>query len=177
MSQPTERVTLARIGAGLTREIRPGADERAAIAAELSLEALPAFEASVSVEPRSRGWLVSGRVVADVVQTCSVSAESLPAHIDERFEVVVLDEAPDDDALPDLGEVELDIATVEQLPDVAEDGVVDLAAYAVEHLALSLDPYPRKPGAVFEPPVETPPSPFAVLAKFQTRKDDQSEDG
>jgi hypothetical protein len=34
----------------------------------------------------------------------------------------------------------------------------------VEHLALDLDPFPRKPGAVFEPPPpEGPESPFAVL--------------
>jgi len=47
---------------------------------------------------------------------------------------------------------------------VLEGDVVDLAAYVVEHLALEIDPFPRKPGAVFTPPEpEEPPSPFAVL--------------
>jgi uncharacterized metal-binding protein YceD (DUF177 family) len=49
-------------------------------------------------------------------------------------------------------------------PDVLEDDVIDVAAYLVEHLALEIDPFPRKPGAEFEPPPEErPTSPFAVL--------------
>ena len=54
-------------------------------------------------------------------------------------------------------------------PDEIEDGAVDLAAYVVEHLFLALDPYPRKPGAVFEPPAaEAEPSPFDVLKSLKT---------
>ena len=46
------------------------------------------------------------------------------------------------------------------------DGIVDLGALATEFLILGLDPYPRKPGAVFEPPREraADEGPFAALA-------------
>jgi len=53
------------------------------------------------------------------------------------------------------------------LSDEATGEALDLAAYVVEALALALDPFPRKPGAVFVSPApvgET--SPFAALARL-----------
>jgi hypothetical protein len=47
---------------------------------------------------------------------------------------------------------------------------VDLAAYVVEHLALEIDPFPRSPGAEFEPPAALPESsPFDVLRALKDR--------
>ena len=37
-------------------------------------------------------------------------------------------------------------------PEPLVGGVVDLGAIATEFLMLAIDPYPRKPDAVFEPP-------------------------
>ena len=37
-------------------------------------------------------------------------------------------------------------------PEVLHDGAVDLGAVATEFLLLGIDPYPRKPGAVFDAP-------------------------
>ena len=53
-------------------------------------------------------------------------------------------------------------------PEPLIGGVVDLGALATEFLLLGLDPYPRKPGAVFEPPRDLKPDagPFAALAKL-----------
>ena len=53
-------------------------------------------------------------------------------------------------------------------PEPLIGGVVDLGALATEFLILGLDPYPRKPGAVFEPPQDREPQggPFAALAKL-----------
>ena len=49
-------------------------------------------------------------------------------------------------------------------PEPIEGDVIDLGGYLVEHLSLELDPFPRKPGAVFEQPPEPGEiSPFAVL--------------
>ena len=47
-------------------------------------------------------------------------------------------------------------------------GLVDLGALATEFLILGLDPYPRKPDAVFEPPqsLAAEEGPFAALAKL-----------
>ena len=51
-------------------------------------------------------------------------------------------------------------------PEALHDGVIDLGAVAIEFLLLGIDPYPRKPGAVFDaPPAGDPTShPFAALA-------------
>ena len=61
--------------------------------------------------------------------------------------------------------------TLEPLTNHIEaDFSVDLAAYVVEHLALEIDPWPRKPGVVFEAP-EGPaePSPFDVLRELKSK--------
>jgi hypothetical protein len=52
-------------------------------------------------------------------------------------------------------------------------GVVDLGALATESLILGLDPYPRKPGAVFQSPEETAAGdgPFSALAALQKGRD------
>jgi hypothetical protein len=58
----------------------------------------------------------------------------------------------------------------EDPPDTLVDGVLDLALLATEFLALAIDPYPRKPGAVFEAPAETQPEAdprFAALARLK----------
>jgi hypothetical protein len=54
-------------------------------------------------------------------------------------------------------------------PEPLVDGKIDLGALATEFLILGLDPYPRKPGAVFDPPPEerSGDGPFAGLAKLK----------
>ena len=75
--------------------------------------------------------------------------------------------APADSA----GEIELDLEAPDP-PDVLGGEEIDLAAYLVEHLALEIDPFPRKPDVEFdyEPEVREE-SPFAVL---KTLKDDDA---
>ena len=52
-------------------------------------------------------------------------------------------------------------------------GSIDLGALATEFLILGLDPYPRKPGATFQPPADAKPeeSPFAALAALKKGRD------
>ncbi|MEI8155053.1 MAG: DUF177 domain-containing protein, partial [Hyphomicrobiales bacterium] len=54
-------------------------------------------------------------------------------------------------------------------PEVMHDGVVDIGGVATEFLLLGIDPYPRKPGSVFDaPPAGDPIShPFAALAALK----------
>ena len=73
--------------------------------------------------------------------------------------------------------MDVDIAA-DDPPDPLVNGAVDLAAVVAEFLALAVDPYPRKPGAVFSPPVEPGgqgSSPFAELEKLKPGK--KSENG
>ena len=72
--------------------------------------------------------------------------------------------------------MDLQALEAEDPPEALRDGVIDLGAVATEFLLLGIDPYPRKPGAVFDaPPAGDPAShPFAALAalkKGDTPKD------
>ena len=56
-------------------------------------------------------------------------------------------------------------------PDVLHGEAIDVAGYVVEHLALEIDPFARKPGVEFEyTPPDEEESPFAVLKKLQDPK-------
>lgn len=158
-SQP---VRLNEIGAGLKRRLEPDAASRARIAKALDLASLDAFSAELEVAPARAGWRLSGRVTAEAEQTCGVTLEPLPVRIDETFAVDLVEAAePVDETI----EVSLD----EDAPDLIEDSRIDLGQYAVEQLALSLDPFPRKPGAEFVQPEESGEvSPFAVLKGFRS---------
>ena len=51
-------------------------------------------------------------------------------------------------------------------PEPVDNGLIDLGRVATDALYLALDPYPRKPGAVFDPVVEAADPedhPFAAL--------------
>ena len=162
----SDRIRLDQIGHGQSRHLTPSGAERAGIAQALDLASLDRLEADVEIKPSGVGWRLIGRLVADVVQTCGVTLEPLPSHIEADFSV---DLAEASAAEPQPREFEADADTPDG-PDVIEDGGVDLAAYVIEHLALEIDPWPRKPGAVFEAP-EGPaePSPFDVLRELKPK--------
>ena len=161
----SEPVRLNEIGKGLDRTLEPDAAARSRIAKALDLASLDAFVADLSVAPAANaGYRLTGRVRASAVQTCGITLEPLPVEIDQRFSidlVEAVEPAPTD---------EIEITLDDDAPDVIEDGRIDLGQYAVEQLALTLDPFPRKPGAEFVQPEEPAEiSPFAVLKAFKPR--------
>ena len=157
----SEPVRLHQIGAGVRRTLEPDAAARARIAKALDLASLDAFTAEMELLPAPGGWRLSGRVRARLAQTCGITLEPLPAEIDAPF-AVSLAEAVEEE--PD----EIVITLDDESPDPIEGGQVDLGQYAVEQLALRLDPFPRKPGAEFvQPPEPTEISPFAVLKQLR----------
>lgn len=159
-------IRLHQIGAGVERRIAPDAAGRAAIARTLDLADLDAFTADLALKPVDGGWRLEGRVRAEAVQTCGLTLEPLPVSIDRAFNLKLVEEAEE----PDLdGEIVVDLEA-EDGPDVVEDGRIDLMQYAIEQLALSLDPFPRKAGAVFVQPEQPPEtSPFSVLSALRPR--------
>ncbi|HBY44348.1 MULTISPECIES: YceD family protein [unclassified Brevundimonas] len=167
----SDPVRLHQIGASLSRRLEPDAEARQRIARALNLKSLDRFEADLEVTATVSGWRLTGRVVADAVQSCVLTLEPLPVHVDERFEVNLVeavDTPPSDD-----GEIDLELD--DDSPDVVENGQIDLGQYAVEQLALHLDPYPRKDGAVFEQPPEPGEiSPFGVLRALKPNDSDKS---
>ncbi len=155
-------VRLHQIGAKLERKLEPDVAERAKIAKSLDLASLDAFEADVVLVPSGHaGWRLSGRVRANAVQTCGLTLEPLPVTIDAKFSIPLAEAVETESD-------EIDITLDDDSPDLIEEGQIDLGQYAVEQLALKLDPFPRKPGAEFVQPDEPAEiSPFAVLKQLR----------
>jgi uncharacterized metal-binding protein YceD (DUF177 family) len=161
------RAPLADLRRGpVTLNVAPGMDVQRAIAQTLKLEALKDLKAQVRLVSWLDGVELSGDWSAVVTQICGVSLDPFETSLRGDFQVRC---APIGSPLlsPPESEVEIDL-DADDPPDVLEHDWVDVAAYVVEHLALEIDPFPRKPGVEFvAPPAETPPSPFAVLARLQ----------
>jgi uncharacterized metal-binding protein YceD (DUF177 family) len=127
--------------------------------------ALPRLEAGFDLtrlEPD--GVHLVGRVSATVVQNCVVTLEPIEAEIDEAIDLMFLSEAA---AAAEAAR--LQALDTEDPPEPLREGAVDLGALATEFLLLGIDPYPRKPGAVFDAPPAGDPSshPFAALAALK----------
>lgn len=157
----SEPVRLHQIGAGLKRTLQPDAAAMARIAKALDLASLASFVADIELAPSPGGWRLAGRVRASGTQTCGITLEPLPFEIDANFAVPLAETVEEE---PE----EIVITLDDESPDMIEGGQVDLGHYAVEQLALKLDPFPRKPGAEFVQPAEPAEiSPFAVLKQLR----------
>jgi hypothetical protein len=143
---------------------------RAAIAKMAGLRDLPRFEANFDVTRRGSGLHVVGSISATVGQNCVVTLEPLANEVEETIDLIFepppqLAEASDPDG--QKRGVKWDD------PEPLVGGVIDLGALATEFLILGLDPYPRKPGAVFEAPQDAKrdQGPFAALGRLAKRQD------
>ena len=143
------------------------ADEsvRDATAKLAGLRELPHLEAGFDVTLQGKGGLrVSGHVRATVGQVCVVSLDPIENEIDEPVKLVFLPP----ERLP-AGLASDDEHVAEDGPEVLVDGTIDLGAIATEFLLLAIDPYPRKPEAVFQSPLseDAAAHPFAALAALK----------
>jgi uncharacterized metal-binding protein YceD (DUF177 family) len=161
---------------GSDYEITADSHECAALARRFAIVEVRGLTARLRLQPIGGGPVVrmSGNLVADVVQSCVVTLEPVPAHLEERFDMTFgpAGEADDDD-----GEGEIDLSPeADDPPDPFVDGAIDVGEAVAEQLALALDPFPRAAGVAFTPPAEDVPgvpqkaSPFAILARL--RKND-----
>lgn len=151
------------------RHIDLVADEpvRAAVAKLAGLAAVPRLAASFDVAPYGRGGLhLVGRVSATVGQTCVVTLEPIENEIDEAIDLVFAPATVSPGADGGGGEVEVPL---EDAPEPLIGGRIDLGVIATEFLILAIDPYPRKPDAVFQTPTAGDDSahPFAALAALK----------
>ena len=144
------------------------APRRVVIAKALDLVELARFTADVQVKPWLDGAEIAARWQAEIVQTCGVSLELLPQALSGEFTLRVV--PPDSPAAVIEASAEVSIEPdAEDPPDILESDELDVGAYLVEHLALEIDPFPRKPGVEFEAPApESPASPFAVLQQLKS---------
>jgi uncharacterized metal-binding protein YceD (DUF177 family) len=151
-------------------------DVRAAVARLAGLRDLPKLQATFDVTRHGADGLhVSGRMSATVGQNCVVTLEPLVNEVEEDIDLVFAPPPPS--VARKAGEDEADEEASERPqrswngPEPLVGGVVDLGALATEFLILGLDPYPRKPGAVFEAPQDVKPDqgPFAALAGLKEK--------
>jgi uncharacterized metal-binding protein YceD (DUF177 family) len=137
---------------------------RAMLARTANLRELPRLEASFDLRRKGLDNLhVTGEVSATIGQNCVVTLDPIEQNLHEAIDLVFAPGAADQ--LGDGGgEASLGLSDSEP-PEPLAGGTVDLGAIATEYFLLGIDPYPRKPGAVFEPapPGEPSESPFAAL--------------
>lgn len=153
-----------------SHHLEPDAAQRAQIAKSLGLQSLPALSADLSVRPWMDGAEIKGRFSAVVEQVCAVSLEPFEHPLAGDIELRVVPAGSPQAPTADGGEVEYDPDAPDP-PDILDSAGVDLAHYVVEHLALEIDPFARKPGAQFDyTPPDEPASPFAILKKLQVPK-------
>lgn len=167
-SHPLKLHALAR--GPLTLSLTPDAAERAAIARQLGLESLSSLVATVTAKAWMDGLEVTGRFEVVVEQICGVTLDPFEQTVAGEIEVRAVPAGSPQAASADGGELELD-PDAPDAPDILAGDGIDLAAYVIEHLALELDPFPRKPGAQFDyQPLEVETSPFAALKKLTEPK-------
>lgn len=158
--------------AGADAVIAPSVDERSRIAIWAGVDVVDAFEAEIQLRKlSSTRFSYEADLRADIRQSCVVTLEPVLSHIERHIsrELVLS---------PELQRAGSKLPEAEPEP-VDEDGReeidslrYDLAVPALEELALSIDPYPRAPGVVFEPPADLLDAgvhPFAALRNLKKR--------
>jgi uncharacterized metal-binding protein YceD (DUF177 family) len=138
----------------------------------VGLRDLPRLEAKFGVTRREAGRLhVTGVVSATVGQNCVVTLEPLANEVEETVDLLFVPREVPPSQAAEAEAKPRDVKWDDPEPLIGD--VIDLGALATEFLILGLDPYPRKPDAVFEPLEESEPEagPFAALAKLTKGQD------
>jgi hypothetical protein len=156
---------------GLHRDIEADSATCRAMAELAGLRDIFIAHASLDVTPEGGGRVhVAGRVRARIGQTCVVTLDPIENDIDEPIDLIF---APSEQ-IPQLADLIDEAAESDgEVPDPPEpivNGIIDLGRIATDALFLAIDPYPRRPDAVFEPPVtdaDPEDHPFAALKALQ----------
>ena len=157
--------------AGLHRELEADHAVREAMAEIAGLREILSATAWFDVTPKDGGrFHVVGHVQARIGQTCVVTLDPIENDLDEDIDLTF---APPEQ-IPQLAALVDETAEIgDEIPDPPEpieNGVIDLGRLATDVLFLAIDPYPRKPDAMFEPVVaaaDPEDHPFAALKALQ----------
>ncbi len=164
----SRRIRIDDLGDETTEEIEATGSERDALARRLGLAAVEGLSARVVLRRLSNDGLirVSGKLSATVRQVCVVTLEPVVNTVEQEF-TQLFGAAPDGQP---VDEVLIDL-DAEDPPEPVVDGGVDIGEVVTEHLALALDPYPRREGARMRvgdwAGSEGDSSPFAVLKSLK----------
>jgi hypothetical protein len=160
---------------GMHREFEANSNECRALADLGGLREVKSANASLDLTPMREGRVhVVGRVTARVGQSCVVTLDPIENDIDEAIDLIF---APPEQ-IPALADLVDDAAESDaEIPDPPEPivgGTIDLGRLATDALFLGVDPYPRKPDAVFDLPVipdDPEDHPFAALKALKPAPD------
>lgn len=155
-------------------ELTARPEEREALAQRFDLISLDELSAVVRLKRIAGGRMIRlrGALQAKLVQRCVVTLEPVPEEVQDSFEMIY---APQSEIATDPSDLALNL-DMDDPPEPISDGHIDLGEAVAEHLALAMDPFPRKAGAEFvahkefdegEPEPETRPNPFAKLASLK----------
>ena len=165
------RLRLDRIGDGERVDLCADEAERRTIAQRLGLDSIDRIEAHAVLNKKGALVEADGRIQASLAQSCVVTGEPVPAHVDESFSLIFM---PEPEQSRSEEEIELGSADCDVV--FYENGVIDLGSAIADTLALSLDPYPRSAGAeaaLKEAGIlsEADAGPFAALAQLKKGSD------
>lgn len=163
---------------GLHRDLQADEAVRHAIADVGDLREVLSAQASFDVTPKSGGrYHVAGHVRARIGQTCVVTLEPMESDIDEPVDLTFVppDQISEMAALVD--DAEQSDGDTPDPPEPIENGFIDLGRVATDALYLAVNPYPRKPDAVFEPLVEAEDPEDHPFAALKALKDEPKKPG
>ncbi len=143
------------------------AGECAALARRFGIVAVLRLEAEVLLTPKGRKVEASGSFIADIIQSCAISAEDLPVHIAEPL---LLRFVPAQAAKRVEAEIEL---AADDCDEIEYTGTAfDLGEEIAQSLAVAIDPFAvgpmaeeaRRKAGLLSPDAA---GPFAALAKLK----------
>lgn len=156
-------------------KVRLEADEasRERMMKAFDLVGLPRMTATFNITGNARRLKVKGEVRADIRQNCVVTLEDFDSRITEPFDLTFSEDVSPDTVVM---QNEDDGFSRREDPEPLINDRIDLGEIAAEHLALALDPWPRKPGVTFSwIEDEGEPSPFAALRGMGVKKNGDAD--
>lgn len=119
--------------------------ECAALAARFGLGAVHRLRAEVALDNKARAIRATGRLRADIMQPCAISAEDFPVTIDEPVDLRFVEDRGRPMTEDELLEVELEADDCDEIAFTGE--MFDLGEAVAQTLGLAIDPYAEGPKA------------------------------
>jgi uncharacterized metal-binding protein YceD (DUF177 family) len=157
-------VSVSRLPPGGQFRVAAEPREREALARRFALVAIDRLEAEIRLTRLANAALrLDGRLDADVVQSCVVTLDPVPAHVADEFTIVFT---------PEIAAArEVELTGEEEAVEFLEGDTIDLGEAAAQQLSLALDPYPHAADATLPAEASTAllaeDHPFAALARLR----------
>lgn len=152
-----------------TYKLKANKDELEFLSEVLQVPSVNSFEATIKLKFYKKKSLLEvwGTVCADIGLISVISLEPFNKMHKTDFKLTYDTTATYDE----IKEQDVDIMV--DIPDIIENGEINLADIAIEQIALILDDYPRKDGEVFEEVIEDVSpiknTPFAILEQLKKK--------